>query len=300
MKQILDIAPLRSLVAIADRGGFQRAASALHLSQGAVSHHVRRLEATLGRPLFEREGRGSRFTPDGNRLLEQARRILAIHDETLSLFEVETEPLVTIGSTEHGAAQLLPHLASTLADTAPNFKIRFRIDRGTRLRDGLANGSVDIALLLHPQDDLRCVPVGDLALRWYSSASWHLPEAGPIPLVAFDNPCALRTRALETLSRFGIPAVVGAEASQLAGVQAAVGAGMGVALMATLGQTPEGLVERTDLPEPEPLTLYVTARRGLDAGVSDLAIDPLRTLLGGPTGATQPGIEPNLAMATGA
>jgi DNA-binding transcriptional LysR family regulator len=83
MPRILDIAPLRSYVAVADAGGFQRAAGVLHLSQGAVSQHVRRLESAIGRPLVERHGRGFRFTADGEKLLVHARRILALHDETL-------------------------------------------------------------------------------------------------------------------------------------------------------------------------------------------------------------------------
>src|ERR1700729_856553 len=77
MLRILDGAPLRSFVAVADCGGFQRAANSLHLSQGAVSQHVRRLEAAVGRPLVERQGRGSRFTPDGDTLLRPGRRLLA-------------------------------------------------------------------------------------------------------------------------------------------------------------------------------------------------------------------------------
>src|SRR5262245_30770055 len=87
----LDIAPLRSLVAIADCNGFRGAARHMHLSQSAVSQHVRRLEAVVGRNLIERHGRGSRFTADGEQLLAHARRILALHDETLRAF--------------HGAAQ---------------------------------------------------------------------------------------------------------------------------------------------------------------------------------------------------
>src|SRR4051794_883376 len=77
MSRTLDIAPLRSFVAVADCGGFQRAAESLHLSQSSISQHVRRLESATGRPLVERQGRGSRFTPDGEQLLNQARRILA-------------------------------------------------------------------------------------------------------------------------------------------------------------------------------------------------------------------------------
>lgn len=50
MAQVLDIAPLRSLVAVADCGGFHRAAAALHLSQSAVSQHLRKVESVVGEP----------------------------------------------------------------------------------------------------------------------------------------------------------------------------------------------------------------------------------------------------------
>ena len=68
MPAVLDVVALRSLVAVADCGGFHRAAQALLVSQSAVSQHVRRLERTLGRPLVERDGRHSRFTPEGEEL----------------------------------------------------------------------------------------------------------------------------------------------------------------------------------------------------------------------------------------
>ncbi|GAA3640391.1 LysR family transcriptional regulator [Kineosporia mesophila] len=284
MSQILDIAPLRSFVAVADTGGFQRAATSLHLSQAAVSQHVRKLESATGRPLVERHGRGSRLTADGERLLSQARRILALHDETLRGFGRRTVETVVIGSTEHAAAQLLPSLSTQLASSLPDHRFRFRLDRGTRLREGLTEGRVDLALLLGPSDDPRATPVGDLKLTWYAAPTWRRPPApAPIPVVAFDQPCALRTRALETLAENSIPAMVNAEAIQLAGVQAAVGAGLGVALMATLGQTPEGLAARHDLPAPRPLPLAVWSRQGLPSHTSTAVAQALRGLL------TEPG-----------
>lgn len=279
MSKILDIAPLRSLVAVADCGGFQRAATHLHLSQGAVSQHVRRLEGVVGTKLVEKHGRGSRFTSGGERLVQHARQILAAHDDTLRSFAVEQVAQVTIGSTEHAAAQLLPSLAAALEQADPGYRFRFRIDRGNRLREGLLAGSIDLALVLNA-DDPDAVPVGELDLAWYSSPTWSPPHAPePVSVVAFDSPCSLRSRALETLAAHAVPAVIGAEAIQLAGVQAAVGAGLGVALMATLGQTPEGLVRRDDLPTPEPLRLSVCARSGLPADVVRLAADALAPLL---------------------
>ncbi|MFI5897383.1 LysR family transcriptional regulator [Actinoplanes sp. NPDC051513] len=269
MSRILDIGPLRSFVAVADCGGFQRAASALHLTQGAVSQHVRRLESALGRALVERDGRGSRFTADGETLLTRARRILAAHDETLAAFAVEAEARLVIGSTEHAADQLLPALAAAF----PGHRVRFRIDRGAPLRAALADGRIDLALLIGPGEHT----VGALPLTWYSAPGLDLD--GGVSLVAFDAPCALRNRALETLASRGVPAEVGCEAANLAGVQAAVRAGLGVALMATLGQKIDGLVARDDLPAAEPLALSVWPRRGLSPDLLGDAADSLRSLL---------------------
>jgi DNA-binding transcriptional LysR family regulator len=280
MLRVLDVAPLRSFVAVADCGGFQRAANSLHLSQGAVSQHVRRLEAAVGRPLVERHGRRSRFTQDGEKLLRQARRILALHDETLRDFNVESEQTLVIGSTEHAAAQLLPDLAAALTDALPDCRLRFRVDRGAQLREALADGRIDLALLLGPSDDAHARTVGRLELTWYSAPDWKPQAAGePAPLVAFDDPCALRSRALETLSAHGISAEVNCEAAHLAGVQAAVRAGLGIGLMATLGQTPDGMVARHDLPSPEPISLSVWPRRGLPADLTEGVAESLRRLL---------------------
>ncbi|WKU07169.1 LysR substrate-binding domain-containing protein [Micromonospora sp. HUAS LYJ1] len=282
MARNLGIIPLRSFVAVADCGSFQRAATSLHLSQGAVSQHVRRLEETLGRTLIEREGRGSRFTAAGEALLGHARRILALHDETLRELGVESElsQTLVIGSTEHAAAQLLPGLASSLKATFPHCRVQFRIDRGTQLRSRLADGRIDLALLLGPAEEPAARTVGELELTWYSAPQWGPPARGePVPLVAFDPPCALRTRALETLAANRVSVELGCEAANLAGFQAAVRAGLGVGLMATLGRSPDGLVARDELPAAPPLALSVTPRRGLPDHLVDAAVRALTHLL---------------------
>jgi len=279
MGREMGIGPLRSLVAVADSGGFQRAATTLHLTQSAISQHVRRLEAAIGRPLVERHGRGSRFTPAGEQLLVHARRILDAHDQAVHALADPPRPTLRIGSTEHAAAQLLPALAAALDEDAGGYDIRFRVDRGSRLRQSLAGASIDVALLLGSTDPGRR-RVGDLGLTWYAAPGWRRPAAGrPLPVVAFDKPCALRTRALDTLAAHAVPATVSSEATQLAGVHAAVAAGLGVALMATLGDTPPGLVPRDDLPAPGPLELVACPRAGLSDGITEQVVDALRPVL---------------------
>jgi DNA-binding transcriptional LysR family regulator len=284
MSAILDVVPLRSLVAIVDCGGFQRAATALHLSQGAVSQHVRRLEAAIGRPLMERDHRGVRLTADGAALLPKARQMLAIHDEILRDFAMSPGETLTIGATEHGADQLLPKVTALLSSAFPGHKTRIRLDRGAQLRTALETAAIDLAILLGPATEEQARDVGELELTWYAAPSWRPDKGGTLPLVAIDEPCALRRRALDALAMHGIVADVVCDAAHLAGVQAAVRAGLGVGLMATMGQDPEGLVKRDDLPAPEPIQLSVWGRRGLGNAVLDSAAQSLREMLAAASG----------------
>ena len=66
----LDIDLLKTFLAIADTGSFTRAAEEVHKTQSAVSMQMKRLEDLLGRALFVRDGRASRFTADGERLID--------------------------------------------------------------------------------------------------------------------------------------------------------------------------------------------------------------------------------------
>ena len=75
---MMELRHLRSLVAIAETGRLAHAAGRVHLTQSALSHQVRALEAHYGVPLFQRTSAGLRFTAAGERLLDLARRTLAL------------------------------------------------------------------------------------------------------------------------------------------------------------------------------------------------------------------------------
>src|SRR5919201_3852768 len=74
---MLLLAHLRTLAEIARAGSFSRAAEVLHLSQPAVSHHIRLLEEYLGTPLLERVGKRAFPTRAGQILLDHGARALA-------------------------------------------------------------------------------------------------------------------------------------------------------------------------------------------------------------------------------
>ncbi|KNX37777.1 LysR family transcriptional regulator [Luteipulveratus halotolerans] len=252
----LDIAPLRSLVAVAAAGGFHRAAATLHLTQSAVSQHVRRLEQATGVPLVERVGRRTRFTPDGERLLVEARRILAAHDAALGLFERSRADLLTIAAAQHAAEILLPEMMPAVRDRLPDKEIRLRLDRSYAVQDMVESGAIDVAVFTElgaapPQQRSR------LHLQWYATPGWEPPVDAPVPLVVFDAPCSLRQPAFDTLSDSGLRWQIVVEVGDLSGAQSAARAGLGVVLLPTLGRSPEGLQPVTDLPEPPPVHMGV-------------------------------------------
>jgi DNA-binding transcriptional LysR family regulator len=72
----MDLRQLEYAVAVADHGGFTRAAATQHVSQPSLSHGVRGLEAELGVELFHRLGRSVALTAAGVLIIDAARRVL--------------------------------------------------------------------------------------------------------------------------------------------------------------------------------------------------------------------------------
>ena len=289
MSDVLDIVALRSLAAIADSGGFRRAADSLHLSQSAVSQHIRRLEQACGRQLVQRTGRVAQFTAGGELLVAEARKILAAHDDALERLRVpaDLEQAFTIGSTEHAAERLLPAVTARLKASFPEHAVRFRIDRGSQLHERLDRGAIDASLFIGEVRGRGVRRAGALPLTWYAAPGWRRYHSahGAVPLVVIDEPCTIRRRAFQVLAENQIEASVVCEAGHLAGVLNATRAGVGVALLAHFGAAPEGLERRHDLPAVEAEPLHVRGRSGaptrLVSSIAEAASEVLVPASGG-------------------
>jgi DNA-binding transcriptional LysR family regulator len=281
MSRVLDIVPLRSLIAVADAGGFHRAAADLQLSQSAVSQHIRRLEKVLGRRLVEPDGRRSRLTQDGLALLAEARRIVAVHDEALGRLAATEGPDFTIGTTDHAADHILPPIVSALGVISPDLHVRFRFDRTTPLNDAFDRGAMDLVVFITEASTQQGELVGSLPLVWCAAPTWTPPAPDqPWPLIAILEPCAIRRRALAVLGEHNIAATVVAEAAYLGGVLNATRAGIGISLLALAGPPPEGLVEVRALPPAQAISLTARARPGADRQAVRAALRVLHETLG--------------------
>jgi DNA-binding transcriptional LysR family regulator len=235
----LDPDQLRTLVAIADAGSFTRAADSVAKTQSAVSMQMRRLEERVGKPLFERDGRASRLTADGERLIPYARRILKLQAETMAAFQENPESgTVRLGMPDDYAA-FLPEILSRFAAGRPLAEISLVCSPTPMLIDALAANDLDIAIVTYVPAKGRPEPliVRRDPLVWVTSERSAIHEETPLPL-ALGNPlCDWRRAAVAGLEAVGRDHRVAFSSWNAAAVSAAVHAGLAVSVLPTSAVT---------------------------------------------------------------
>ena len=153
MRSDLNLYALEQFVALARTRNFTRAAEELHVSQPALSRSIRKLEDQLGKPLFERRPREVVLTELGERLLERAREILRMIDETLTEFsEAGRNPRIRLGAIPTIAPFLLPRALKLLRTTFPDLRLSLREEVSSRLVEALRMRTLDAALIALPYE----------------------------------------------------------------------------------------------------------------------------------------------------
>jgi len=228
-----DLDLLRTFVTIVDCGGFTRAAERLGRTQSTISLQIKRLEDGLGRRVFEREGRGIVLTPGGEILLASARRLLQMANETCArLTEPDVGGTVRLGTPEDFATVHLPDVLWRFARAHPQVSLQVNCDFTANLLDGFARGEYDLILCKRePQGTAGGTKVWREPLVWAASERLVLDPAGPIPLVLGPYPDIYRKRALDALDARGRAWRIAYTSPSLAGVQAAVRAGLGITIL---------------------------------------------------------------------
>lgn len=199
----LDTALVRTFVAVAEKGSMTAAANAFHVTQGAVSQHVKRLEDCLDGALFER--RGLRLTALGERLLGKCRRLLALNDEIVA----ETAPVAGRGVVRLGVpydlvGTLLSPALKAFAEAHPHAEIALTCASSPDLRAALACGRLDLAVVEEPSGAAsgECLAVERLVWAGARAGSAFLKRPLPVSLVA--DTCAFRPAVLSALAEQGL------------------------------------------------------------------------------------------------
>ena len=229
----LELDLLRSFTAVVDTGSFTAAARMVSRTQSAVSMQIKRLEETLGHAVFERNSRSLSLTTRGEMLLDYARRMLALSDESLRrIASPSLEGRLRLGVTEYFVPSELPRILARFASTHPRVQLDVRMGLSRELREELKARRLDAAIVrIDPSRDHDVQVIWHEPQRWVAAEEWSVARGEEIPLVALPAPCVLREFAIETFQQQKRPWRVAYTGSSMASVQAAVVAGLGVSIV---------------------------------------------------------------------
>jgi DNA-binding transcriptional LysR family regulator len=236
---MFDALLLKTFVTVVDEEGFSRAAEKLHLTQSAVSGHVRRLEEQIGKPLLRRTTRSQQLTPDGERLVAYARTILALNrDAWAELTRTPFHGRLRIGVSEDFVESRLMRTFQDFAAQYPGMEIDVQVGIPGTLLALMKQGHLELVIgsLCETSDVGLLLWQEPLVWAWSAQPVTQLPT--PLPLALFPEPCPYREVALTRLARAGITQRTAMLCSSTAGLRAAALAGFAVAPMpvSQLGQ----------------------------------------------------------------
>lgn len=228
--RVLDVDLLRTFIAIAETGSFTRAASEVHKTQSAVSMQMRRLEETVGKALFVRDGRVSRLTGDGEHLLDYARRMVDLNNEAMHAFRrPEVAGLVRLGTPDDYADRLLPEVLARFARSHPLIQVGVECLGSDMLVERVQNGLLDLAVITCGYELTRPRVVRNEPLVWVTSARHAVHRADVLPVALSHQGCIWREMALAALEDTGRAYRVAYASGNSLAVAAAVLEGLAVA-----------------------------------------------------------------------
>ena len=276
MPHNIDTALLRAFVAVAETGGMTSAARLVNLTQAAVSQQVKRLEETFGRQLFERDRRGLRLTPSGERLLVRARRLLALNDEVWALMTApDFTGEVRLGVPHDIVGPYMPPVLKSFDQAWPGVRVSLDCRTSVNLLRALERREVDLILTT----ERACAPHGETLLPdplvWVGARDGRAWKRDPLPVSIGGEDCAFRPFAIEALNHAGRDWRPVCEISNMLAECAAVEADLAVVplLASTVPETLTILGAGDGLP---PLPMFQINLYLPQVGASDIAVELAR------------------------
>ncbi|MEP9416057.1 LysR substrate-binding domain-containing protein [Gordonia sp. VNQ95] len=249
----MEIRQLQALIAVADTGSVTAAAKVLHIVQPAVTKQIQTLESELGVELFSRSRAGMTINPNGQQVLDRARRVLReldrARDDVRSGDSSELRGQVTIGLLPSTALLLAPRLVAAAADRYPGIRLRISVGYAGHLATWLDAGDVDVALLFEQPSTamFRIDPILREELWAVAPSSAHLRSDDPIalkdvlsqPLILPAPPHGLRSIIETVAAETGLTITIPVETNDSAIQRRLVADGYGWTVLPPTMVTPE-------------------------------------------------------------
>lgn len=228
----LDIDLLRTFTAVADTASFTAAGLQVGATQSAVSVRLKKLEDRLGRPLMDRTPRSVELTDFGRRFLADARRVLAAHDDALRRALVgDTVVSLAVGVSEHAGGLSMAGALAEVRSLMPGLRLKVLLGLSDQLVAEYQAGRLDAAVIrrvVGPSDG-RSLYRDDLVWAAAPDLGWRPGE--PVPLAVVEGPCNTRALTVRALDEAGLPWTEVFVTRDVAAVQAACAAGLGIACL---------------------------------------------------------------------
>jgi DNA-binding transcriptional LysR family regulator len=220
---------LRSFVAVAECGGFHRAAEQLNLTQSTVSQQIKRLELETKRPLFRRTTRSLALTDDGEMLLGDARRLLQLEEAARRrLAAPRLSGTVRLGVVEEVAGGSLPPALGRFAALHPGVKLEVQIAVSAELLEQLDVGRLDVVFAKRPLGTSKGRLVWREPLVWAAADTFDFTPGAALPLALYRERSVSREAALAALQDGELTWEIVYTSPSLTGVRAAALAGLAI------------------------------------------------------------------------
>ncbi len=225
----LDSDLMRAFLAVADTGSVTAAASRVGRTQSAVSMQIRRLEESLGQPLFHRLPRGVALTARGEQLLPYARRVTSLLDEAaVALREKPLNGPVRIGIPDEYAETVLPRALAAFSERHPAVEVTVRCDFSEPQGAALMSDQLDLAVIYDSShtsgDEVLCID----PTVWVTSISHAQHQQNPVPVGVYFRSDWCRDFALRSLDQQSIRWRVGFECDTSGSLRIAARAGLAI------------------------------------------------------------------------
>jgi len=202
----IDIGLLRAFVAVAETGRMTQAARVIHVTQSAVSQKIRRLEDLLGITLFERRFEAAHLTPEGERFLNRARRLIALNDEIVGEMRgSDFSGEVKLGVPHDVVGAMLPAILRLFRQEHPNVLVTLVSDVTAVLRERLNERALDLALMTEREQPRHEDHLLTDPLVWAGAHDGDAARRRPLSVALGQENCGFRASAVDALDRAQIP-----------------------------------------------------------------------------------------------
>jgi DNA-binding transcriptional LysR family regulator len=258
MSRNFDLDLIRTFVTVADSGSMTVAANLLHMTQGAVSQQVKRLEEALDCALFVRKTRKLELSRHGEQFLLKARQLLRLNDEIWAdMTGRALRGRLRVGVPYDLVTPLAPAMKA-FAEAHPQVEISLVCAASPELSEAVNSGRVDVSLVEYVASEAQGEVIRIEPLVWVSGKGSNAWQKRPLPLSMVDEHCAFRPVVLGALADEGIAWRTVFESGNVEATAATVRAGLAVTawLVSTVPADLETLAPRTTgLPALSPFAI---------------------------------------------